>query len=97
LLAVRARWHWKVRLGIGAGALLVLLPNLLTLAVSLGATEHTRAARTLLAVQAPNFRGATLVGVIGTAVIGTGVALLLYRMTASRRELAELRKQAKDG
>lgn len=96
MLAVRARWHWKIRLGIGIGALLVLLPNLLTLAVSLGATENTRAARTVLAVQAPNFRGATLIGVLGTAMLGAGVALLVYRMTASRRELAALRQQARE-
>lgn len=94
LVAVRVRWSWKVRLGLGAVAVVLLVPNLLTLAVSIGATERTREARTLLAIQAPNFRISTLVAVVVVLVIGAGLSLLLYRMTASRRELRELRGQA---
>ncbi|MGC0271808.1 hypothetical protein ACO0LV_02275 [Pseudactinotalea sp. Z1739] len=94
LVAIRVRWHWKVRLGVGAGALLLLLPNLLTLAVSLGLSDSTRTARTVLTVQAPNFGVATLIGVLTTLLLGGGAALFIYRMGASRRELRELRKQA---
>lgn len=94
LVAIRVRWHWKVRLGVGAGALVLLLPNLLTLAVALGLSESSRAARTVLTVQAPNFGVATLIGVLTTLLLGGGAALLIYRMGASRREVRELRKQA---
>jgi len=94
-VAVRARWHWKVRLGIGVVALLLLVPNLLTLAVSMGLTERTQHARTLMAIQAPNFRGATAAGVGATLVLGAVAAVVIHRMTASRRELTELRKQAR--
>lgn len=95
VVALRVRWAWKVRVGIGVAAVLLLLPNLLTLAVAIGASERTRSARTLMIVQAPNFRLATLIGAVATLVVGTALALLLHRMTASRRELAALRKQAR--
>lgn len=93
-LAIRPRWQWKVRLGVGALAVALTAPNLLTLAVSLGASEDTQAARTVLSVQAPHFRLATLSGVVLTLLVAAVAGFFIWRLVASRRELHKLRGQA---
>lgn len=93
-LAVRPNWHWKTRLIVGGVALLMTAPNLLTLAVAVGPSADTQAARTVMAIEAPNFRLATLIAVIVTLVVGAVAGFLIWRLVASRRELHKLRSQS---
>lgn len=56
-------------------ALIVALPNLMTLTIVLGTTGAAHAADRVLDVTAPGFRGATAVGAIGAAVVAAAVAV----------------------
>ncbi|HLS12994.1 MAG TPA: hypothetical protein VK095_00625 [Beutenbergiaceae bacterium] len=96
-LAIRPRWQWKVRLGVGALAVALTAPNLLTLAVSVGASEATQAARTVLSVQAPHFRVATLSAVVLTLLVAAVAGFFMWRLVASRKELHKLRDQTAQG
>lgn len=87
-VAVRSSWHWRTRLIIGAIALLTMLPNLLTLAITLGPTEPTRQAGTVLRIAAPNFRMCTLIGVIVTLLVAGAVIFGVRTVMASRKALS---------
>jgi hypothetical protein len=81
---------WAIMLGI---AVLLALPNLLTLGIVVGSGNAAHAGRRTLDVDAPAFRGASLAVVI-LAVIAFG--LLVYLVSArsrARRELSRLRAQ----
>ena len=93
MLLIRVRWNWKVRLGIGIAALVALMPNLLTLTISIAASQDTRTARTQMIIEAPNFRGATLAGVIATLVLSAAAVYLTRTLMSSRRELATIKGQ----
>ncbi|MGO3325585.1 permease [Gordonia sp. (in: high G+C Gram-positive bacteria)] len=73
----------------GIVALLLLIPNLLTLAVTIGGGQGAKAGRLQLDLLGPGFRGATLIGVIVGIVIGVAVDFyLLGRRRAKRKALA---------
>lgn len=73
----------------GLVALLLLVPNLLTLAVTIGGGQGAQAGRLQLDLLGPGFRGATLIGVILGIVIGVAVDFyLLGRRRAKRKALA---------
>ena len=90
-LAAKPRLHWKARIGIGVAALLLTMPNLLTLAVALGTSEAARIGRAEIAVEAPSFRGATAVGVGIAIAMALVIGMVAWRLVTSRRELRRLR------
>jgi len=62
-------------------AVVLALPDLVTLMTTIGADEQTRTARQVLDLLAPGFRGATLAG----AVLGAVAVLAVWVLLASRR------------
>ncbi|MCF8588996.1 permease [Gordonia liuliyuniae] len=73
---------------LGVVSLLLLVPNLLTLAIVVGSGQGANAGRLQLDILGPGFRGATLIGVIVGIVIGIAVDFyLLGRRRAKRKAL----------
>lgn len=73
----------------GLVALVLLIPNLLTLSIVVGSGQGATAGRMQLDLFGPGFRGATLVGVIIGIVIGVAADFyLLGRRRAKRKALA---------
>jgi hypothetical protein len=93
---VRKRFNWPVRVVIIVVAVLLLAPNLLTLSVVLGNGGAAHAGQRIMDVDAPAFRGATLVG----AIIGVAAAGFTLYALASRRkrdiELKQLRARERE-
>jgi hypothetical protein len=92
----RRRWTWKTRLWIALAAIVLAAPNLMTLGIVIGNGHAAHAADRTLDVDAPAFKGASLIGAIVAAVIFGG---LLYALETRRRrgaELKELRQRARD-
>lgn len=86
---------WKHRRGVqillGVVAVLVAVPNLMTLSVVLGGGNAAHAGERILDVDAPGFRGASLVG----AIIGVLVCVIyfasVYRYRKRGRDLKRVR------
>lgn len=77
------RWRlqkWPVLISVGL-AVIVAIPNLLTLGIVVGDTSASQAARRTLDVDGPGFRGATLWGVIIGAIVA---AVLIFYMQRYR-------------
>ncbi|MFT3661702.1 MAG: hypothetical protein QM809_09935 [Gordonia sp. (in: high G+C Gram-positive bacteria)] len=72
-----------------AGALVVSIPNLLTLSVVVGTGHAAHAGQRIFDVEAPAFRASTLWGVILGGVIGLVVCYFLWRYHRRGRRLAE--------
>jgi len=86
---------WQVRVGMIVVALLLAIPNLLTLSIVIGVSRAASAGDRILDVDAPAFRGATLTGAIVGAllvIVAAGVGILLKRRS---HEVHELRAQNK--
>jgi MFS family permease len=93
--AIRKRWRWQTRIGIVAAALVLALPNLLTLGIVTGTGSAAHAGQRILDVDAPAFRGATLFGVIGGAVLAGITQYLVTSRRRRGRELKELRSEVR--
>jgi hypothetical protein len=87
VLGAVLRWRRSVRALViaGAVALLLALPNLLTLGIVLGTGNAAHAGDRTLDVQAPAFRGASLAG----ALIAVALLGLIAYLTYSRAEARE--------
>jgi hypothetical protein len=72
-------WRWRVVAIVLA--LLVAMPNLLTLGIVLGTGSGAHAGDRILDVEAPAFRGGTLVG----ALVAAGLIAIAWYLVASRR------------
>lgn len=80
--AFRKRRRWRVWIAMLAVAVLVALPNLLTLGIVLGTGNAAHAGERTLDVKAPYFRASSLIGAI---IAGVVVAVLFYILTTRRR------------
>lgn len=81
---------WQVRTGMVIVALLLAIPNLLTLSIVVGVSRAASAGDRILDVDAPAFRGATLAGaIVGTVLVVTSavVGILLKRRSHEVHEL----------
>jgi hypothetical protein len=77
---------WRLRGAAFAVALLLAVPNLLTLGIVLGSGSGSHAGDRVLDVEAPAFRGATLTGaVLAAACLAAAWYLLASRRRARRR------------
>ncbi|VFA95192.1 Uncharacterised protein [Nocardia farcinica] len=70
-------------------AVLVAVPNLMTLTIVWGGNNAAHAGERILDVEAPAFRGATLVGAIIAALLFCGLLFLVTRRQWRRRQLAK--------
>jgi len=88
VLAAVARWRRTPRaIAVAVGVVLVLaIPNLMTLGIVLGTGNAAHAGERTLDVEAPAFRGASLVGaLIALAMTGFVAYLLVSRKRAQER------------
>ncbi len=85
LLAAVARWRRTPRAIVIAGCLAAVLaiPNLMTLGIVLGTGNAAHAGERILDVEAPAFRGATLVGALIALAMG---GFVTYLLVSHRRE-----------
>ena len=96
LLAVLVRHKRGGRIIAGIAALVALvfaLPNLMTLSIVLGGSSAAHAGQRIMDVEAPGFRGASLVGAIVAALIFVGVVVLTIQYQRRGRQLAKARAQ----
>ena len=96
LLAVLFRHKRGGRVIAGIATLLALLfalPNLMTLSVVLGGNSAAHAGQRIMDVEAPGFRGASLVGAIIAALVFVGVVVLTIQYRRRGRQLAKARAQ----
>ena len=99
LLVLLAVLVWRKRGGrVIAGiaalvALLFALPNLITLSVVFGGNSAAHAGERIMDVEAPGFRGASLIGAIIAALVFVGVVVLTIQYRRRGRQLAEARAQ----
>jgi hypothetical protein len=80
-LAFRLLDSWRLRIAALVAAIVVAAPNLLTLGIVLGSGSGAHAGDRILDVEAPGFRGGTLIGALAAAACLVGAWYLL----ASRR------------
>jgi hypothetical protein len=83
--AFRLFGSWKVRLGALVVAALLAAPNLLTLGIVLGTGSGAHAGDRILDVEAPGFRGATLIGALAAAA---AIGAVWYLLASRRRAWA---------
>lgn len=95
LLLLFAVLMWRKRAGkflAGAAAVLAVLvaiPNLMTLTIVLGGNNAAHAGERILDVDAPAFRGACLVGAVLAVLFFLGAVYLATRREMRRRKAAE--------
>ncbi|WP_431970674.1 permease [Nocardia sp. bgisy134] len=95
LLLLFAVLMWRKRAGkFLAGAAVVLavllaIPNLMTLSIVLGNSSAAHAGERVLDVDAPAFRGACLAGAIIAALVFSGVVFFVVRRQMRRKKAAQ--------
>jgi hypothetical protein len=91
LWAVRRRRLVRTYVVFFAVAALLALPNLFTLGIVLGRGDAAHAGDRTLDVEAPGFRGGSLVGAIIAGLLLVGVVYLLRSRRGAREDLARER------
>ncbi|MGW6692713.1 hypothetical protein ACWF62_02915 [Rhodococcus sp. NPDC054953] len=91
------RWRYAKVTVVAAlvAALLIAAPNLLTLSVVVGTNSAAHAGERILDVDAPGFRGATLVGVVVGALVFGVLVWLTLRYRRRGDQLSRLREDAR--
>jgi hypothetical protein len=91
------RWRlqkWPSLIAVIA-AIIVAIPNLLTLGIVIGTNNAAHAGQRTLDIEGPGFRAATLWGVIIGALIGAVVIFYMWRFRRRGIALKEHKEQAK--
>ena len=91
-LIVRRKRSWRFRAWVIAGALVLAIPNLLTLGIVVGNGSAAHAGERTLDVEAPNFRASTLAG----AIVAVLAFIALQYLLASRRRARAHEKGLRD-
>lgn len=86
-LTMRRPMHWKTRLAWVVLALILAAPNLMTLGVAVGTGSGAHAGQRTMDVNAPMFRGATLIGTLIAAVVFITM-IIVYRRRAPKAPAA---------
>jgi MFS family permease len=89
--AFRRSLGWKVKGGLIVAAILLAIPNLMTLSIVLGRSRAALAGDVIMDVQAPGFRYASLCGAIFGAVVGLAVIAVVLVFERRGDELKVLR------
>ncbi|MGH3111586.1 MAG: permease [Gaiellaceae bacterium] len=94
VLGAVALWRrsWRALVMATAFAVLLAIPNLLTLGIVLGVGNAAHAGDRILDVEAPAFRGASLAG----ALIAVGLALLVGYLVLSRARARDAARRERD-
>lgn len=94
LMALRAGWKfragWKRWFKFVVGALILAAPNLATLGIVMGSGNAAHAGERIMDVDAPGFRGGSLVGAIGGLVVVLLMSFVLRSRRRSKKKTAEL-------
>ena len=90
-LAVRRRTSWRNRGLLALAALVLAGPNLTTLGIVLGRGSAAHAGERTLDVNAPGFRGASLIGVVLGVAAFAGLQYVLVSRRGRQREIERLR------
>ena len=77
LLALHRHRSWRARLWLAAGAVVLAIPNLMTLGIVAGNGSASHAGERILDVEGPGFRAATLVGAILAVIAAIGIRYLI--------------------
>ena len=91
--ARRPRFGWKAKIGIVLFALVLAIPNLMTLSVVLGNGNGAHAGERIFDVEAPAFRGASLAGSLSGAACAIGVLVLFALLGRRGRQIDTLRTE----
>jgi uncharacterized BrkB/YihY/UPF0761 family membrane protein len=91
-LIVRRKRSWRFRAWVVAAALVLALPNLLTLGIVVGNGSAAHAGQRTLDVEAPNFRASALAG----AIVAALAFIALQYLLASRRRARAHEKGLRD-
>jgi hypothetical protein len=91
--ALRPNASWPGRFAVLVLALLVAVPNLITLGIVLGTNNAAHAAERTFDVEAPGFRGATLAGAVVGALAAVAAWVLLWRGRRRKRQVRELKAE----
>jgi hypothetical protein len=94
-LAVRRGRSWRFRAWVAAIALVLAIPNLLTLGIVVGNGSAAHAGERTLDVEAPDFRASTLVGAVVAVLAFAGLRYLLASRRRSRGREKSLRDELK--
>ncbi|AEG45270.1 hypothetical protein [Isoptericola variabilis] len=89
--ALRPGHTWRTRGALVVAALVLALPNLLTLSVVLGTNAAAHAGQRIMDVDAPAFRGATAWGAAIGALLTVAVLVLWASYRRRGRELRKVR------
>lgn len=95
-IAIRRSFRWKARVGVILAALVLAVPNLMTLGVVLGRGNGAHAGERILDVEGPAFRGATLGGALAGAAFSLGIVVVLAVMRRRGRQLDTMRRNEAD-
>lgn len=90
LLALRSGLSSRARIALIVGALLLLLPSVLTIAIWAGSSD----ARSVLVIEAPGFRGATVIGIALVVVALVVVLVVRARSRRTRARITEAREKS---
>ncbi len=94
LAQMRRRFlSWTWRFIVLAVAVLLAVPNWLTLAVVAGNSKAAHAGERIFDVDAPGFRAATAFGAIGGAVVALVLVAASMRLSRRRRQVKDLKGQ----
>ncbi|MBJ7456959.1 MAG: hypothetical protein JHC74_12955 [Thermoleophilia bacterium] len=93
--AIRRRRSWKARGWIALAAVVLALPNLLTLGIVIGNSSAAHAGERTLDVDAPNFRASSLIGAIVGALAVVGVRYLMISRARAKGRESKLRDELK--
>ncbi|HEX2810020.1 MAG TPA: hypothetical protein VHN80_27975 [Kineosporiaceae bacterium] len=93
LLVVRRRARWGARVTYLVLAALTAWPNLTTLGIAVGSNAAVHAGQRTMDVEAPGFRGATLIGAIVGVLLLIAARVALFSRRRSKAELARLRAE----
>jgi hypothetical protein len=85
------RRAWKTWVGGFVGALILAVPNLMTLGIVIGRGSAAHAGERILDVEAPAFRNAVLFGAIGAVVVVGMWRYLMFSRHRTKRKLGQLR------
>jgi MFS family permease len=89
--AFRRALGWKIKVGLIIAAILLSIPNLMTLSIAVGRSRAALAGDVIMDVQAPGFRYASLCGAIFGAALGLAVIAVVLVLERRGDELKVLR------